>query len=72
MLFQLSKSFFSPLVLQTFASHLNCLTSIETIPALYTGFSSAVPCGALILAVTAVQLLNAGLYCEGTSTNVPL
>jgi len=69
----MSGSFLSPLILQTFASHLTCLTSIEAIPELYTGFSDDVPCGALVLAVTAVWLLlNTGLRCEGTSTDAPL
>ena len=50
----MSGSFLSPLILQTFASHLSCLASIETNPDLYTGFSSDVPCGVLVLAVTVV------------------
>jgi len=51
----MTKSFLSPFILQTFASHLVALTPIENVPELYEGFTATPPFGALVLTVTAVQ-----------------
>jgi len=51
----MTKSFLSPFILQTFASHLAALAPIENDPELYEGFTTAPPFGALVLTVTAVQ-----------------
>ena len=51
----MSRSFLSPFVLQTFASHLVALSPIENNPKLYEDFVATPPFGALVLTVTAVQ-----------------
>jgi len=51
----MTKSFLSPFILQTFASHLATLAPIENDSELYEGFTSTPPFGALVLTVTAVQ-----------------
>ena len=51
----MSKSFLSLFILQTFASHLAALAPIKNVPALYEGFTSNPPFGALVLTVTVVQ-----------------
>jgi len=52
----MTRSFLSPFILQTFASHLTALVPIENIPDLYEGYTAMPPFGALVLTVTAVQL----------------
>jgi len=50
----MTRSFLSPFVLQTFASHLMALGPIENNPELYEGFTAMPPFGALVLTVTVV------------------
>jgi len=51
----MTKSFLSPFILQTFASHLAALAPIKNDSELYKGFTSTPPFGVLVLTVTAVQ-----------------
>ena len=53
----MTRSFLSPFILQTFASHLAALAPIENDLELYQGFTATPPFGALVLTVTAVQWL---------------
>lgn len=52
---QMTKSFLSPFILRTFASHLAALAPIENDENLYHGFVATPPFGALVLTVTAVE-----------------
>ena len=51
---QASKSFMSPLILQAFSSHLRDISLVDN-DIFHSVIDEALPCGALILAVTAVE-----------------